>query len=146
MSVASSNAFVVSLEPSNNSFWSFKKFSNLSDNKETYEDNVIAVVQEFFSEKNNILSICRNELNYKYYLGYEDFNHHRIYDLLNWDSEFEAIQSEILKLPSKPDSEDCVKNIIIINYFLSEFLRLVYFEFNKRIKYWPSCLLAINLI
>ncbi|CAI7724661.1 MULTISPECIES: hypothetical protein [Bacillus] len=115
-------------------FYSFlRNYRSLVNNTDTHEDNILAVLQQFFSEKNNILSVCRNELNYKYQFGYDEINHHRVYESPNWDSEFDSIQKEILKLPSRPDIEDCVKSIIIINYFLIELLKIIYTEFTKKV-------------
>lgn len=109
-------------------------YRNLVNISDTYEDNILAVLQAFFSTEKNILSMCRNELNYKHQFGYDSIDHYKIYESYDWKAEFDHIQTEILKLPSSPTTEDCIKSIIAINYFLVELLNSIYSEFARTLK------------
>lgn len=110
-----------------------KDYKNSDNSNTTLEDNLLASLEQFFQQRNNILSICRNEMNYKYHFGYEKVSQFKLYNDINWSSDFSSIQDKLLKLPHTPNMQECVNNIVVINYFLTELLKTIYHDFEKKL-------------
>ncbi|MDA2323984.1 hypothetical protein WBS46_25405 [Bacillus albus] len=112
--------------------WSlFNKFitdyRNLSGKKDTVEDNAIAVIEDYLRDEANLFSSLRNDLNYKYHKGFDQYNQIDIYDYIDWDSSEELVLEAILKLQKQEDSEENLKGLIVLN-------RLLLFLFEKLIQ------------
>ncbi|PFA59107.1 hypothetical protein [Bacillus sp. AFS015896] len=110
-----------------------KDYRNLSGKIDTVEDNVIAVIEDYLRDEANLFSSLRNDLNYKYHKGFDQYDQIDIYDYIDWNSSEELVLDAILKLQKQENYEENLKGLIVLNRFLLFLFEKLIKEFKDNI-------------
>ncbi|MET3297394.1 UNVERIFIED_ORG: hypothetical protein ABIC81_004132 [Bacillus proteolyticus] len=110
-----------------------KDYRNLSGKIDTVEDNVIAVIEDYLRDEANLFSSLRNDLNYKYHKGFDQYDQIDIYDYIDWNSSEELVLDAILKLQKQENYEENLKGLIVLNRFLLFLFEKLIQEFKDNI-------------
>lgn len=111
-----------------------KDYRELSGKKDTIEDNVIATIETYLSNRANIFSTLRNSLNYKYDKGFHEVNEINLYERISWHSKDQEVRMAVLRLEKKSNDDDSIKDIAIFNRMLIFLVERLFSEFEVQLQ------------